>query len=198
MRRIGILAMVVLITSSCLMAQVRSDYDKSADFSKYKTYSFAGWQKDSEKVLNDLDKQRIYDAFKSEFSARGLELVENGGDMLMTLFVVIDNKTSKSAYTDYHSNYGMGMGVGMGPGMGVGMGAMYGPSWGWGNGSATTNFVESDYQEGTLVVDALDGESKKLVWQGTLQSVVNDKPEKRDSAIPKKIGKLMKKFPKTE
>lgn len=194
MRRISILGMIVLITSSCLMAQVRSDYDKSVDFSKYKTYSFAGWQKDSEKVLNDLDKQRIYTAFKSEFSARGLELVESGGDMLVTLFVVIDNKTSKSAYTNYQSNFGMGMGAGMG----VGMGGMYGPSWGWGNGSATTNFVENDYQEGTLVVDALDGESKNLIWQGTLQSVVNDKPEKRDSAIPKKIGKLMKKFPKTD
>jgi len=29
------------------MSQVKSDYDKSTNFSDYKTYSFAGWQKDS-------------------------------------------------------------------------------------------------------------------------------------------------------
>lgn len=167
-------------------AQVQSDYDKSVDFTKYKTYSFAGWQKDSDKALNDLDKQRIYEAFKAEFAARDLEYTSENGDMLITLFIVIDSKTSTTAYTDYHNNFGMGLGLGMG---------YAGPSWGWGNGVATTNYVENDYKQGTLVMDALDGSTKKLIWQGTLQSVVNENPQKREKSIPKKIGKLMDKFP---
>ena len=39
-------------------AQVTYDYDKEANFTQYKTYSFGGWQEDSDKLINDLDKKR--------------------------------------------------------------------------------------------------------------------------------------------
>ena len=98
-------------------AQVTYDYDKEADFTKYKTYSFGGWQEDSDKLINDLDKKRILESFKSEFTQRGMEYVLGDADVVVTLFIVIDEKTSTTAYTDY-------MGAGMGYGYGYGGGDM--------------------------------------------------------------------------
>ena len=179
-----LLGAFLLIFSIASFAQVKSDYDKEADFSALKTYSFQGWQKDSDKQLNEFDKKRILDALKAEFDARGMTLVQSDADAEVTLYLVLDSKTSTTAYTDFMG--GMG----------------YGPRWGWGMGvggmgmaSATTTYNEDDYTEGTLVVDMYDNSGKKLVWQGVLTSVVQEKPEKREKTIPKKIKKLMKEYP---
>ncbi|SFU02173.1 protein of unknown function [Algoriphagus locisalis] len=175
---------MMMLFSTLGFAQVKSDYDKEADFTAYETYSFQGWQKDSDKQLNEFDKKRILDALKAEFDSRGLSLVESGADAEVALYLVLDQKTSTTAYTDFMG--GMG----------------YGPRWGWGMGvggmgmaSATTTYNEDDYTEGTLVVDMYDESGKKLIWQGVLTSVVQEKPEKREKTIPKKIKKLMKEYP---
>jgi len=177
---IGLLCFV-LLGFQVSYVQVTSDYDKETDFSKYNTYAFAGWEKNSDQILNDFDKKRILDALKSEFDERGMELIDSNPDANITLFIVVDNKTSTTAYTTYNGGLG------------------YGPRWGWGMGmdmgTSTTNYTENDYKEGTFVVDMYDAESKKLVWQGVLQSVVKENPKKREKSIPKKVGKLMKEFP---
>ncbi len=160
-------------------SQVRSDYDKSTDFSKYKSYTFMGWEKDSDQQLNDFDKERITDAFKAELADRAITHNENNPDVGITLFVVIDERTSRTAYTNYNGGYG------------------YGRSWGWGAGmgSATTTYSERDYKMGTIVIDFYDEETRKLVFQGTLQTEVNEKAKKREKSIPKNVAKLMKKYP---
>lgn len=177
------LTMVVLcLATTNVFAQVKSDFDKNTDFSKYKTYVFDGWQKNSDQKLNDFDKKRILEALKAEFDTRGLTLVDNNADAHIALYIVLDKKTSTTAYTNYMGGLG------------------YGPRWGWGMGgmgmgTATTTYSDNDYIEGTLVVDMYDSSDKKLVWQGVLTTDVNEKPEKRDKTVPKKIKKLMKKFP---
>ena len=62
-------------------------------------------------------------------------------------------------------------------------------------GSATTTYNERDYREGTIVIDFYDEETKLLVFQGTLQSEVQEKAKKREKTIPKNIANLMKKYP---
>lgn len=172
------LLLAIGITS---FAQVKSDYEKGTDFTKFTTYAFAGWQKDSDKQLNDFDKKRILDALKSEFDARGMNLVKEDADVQITLYLVLDKKSSTTAYT----NFVGGMG--------------YGPRWGWGMGAgmggATTTYSENDYVEGTLVVDMYSTNTKKLVWQGILSKTVVENPKKREKTIPKNISKLMSKYP---
>ncbi len=164
-------------------AQVNSDYDKDADFTQYKTYTFKGWEKNSDQILNKFDKERIYTAFTNELSARGLTKDDSNPDVGITLFLVVDDKQSTTAYTTY--NGGMGYGAGRW-GWGMGMGGM---------GTATTNYTEDDYKQGTLVCDFYDESSKQLVWQGVLTTVVQEKPKKREKTIPKNIKKLMKQYP---
>lgn len=64
-----------------------------------------------------------------------------------------------------------------------------------GGGYASTTYSESDYLEGTLIMDVFDGQSKDQVWQAIATGTVTEKPEKRDASIPKTIAALMKKFP---
>ncbi len=114
-----------------------------------------------------------------------MSYVESDGDVEITLYIVINKKTSTTAYTTYTG----GMGY-------------YGGRRGWGRGyggvgmsSASTSYDESDYLEGTLVVNMFDKNSKDLVWEGIITTVVKEKLEKREKSIPKKINKLMKKYP---
>jgi hypothetical protein len=57
--------------------------------------------------------------FRMTLEGHGNYLVKNNGDMVVSLFVVVDQKTSTTAYTNH---YGMG-------------GYGYGPRWGWYGGS---------------------------------------------------------------
>ena len=175
----SLLVMIFLVFGlNGVTAQVTSDYDKDADFSAFKTYTFKGWSKGSDSELNDLDKRRVEQAFKEELSARGLELNDQNADVAITLFLVVDEKTSTTAYT----NYTGGMGYG------------YGWGWGMGMGSSTTTYNQNDYQVGTLVIDFYDDNTKKLVWQGTITKTLSN-PKKRDKRIPKAVAQLMKKYP---
>jgi len=171
---------VTLLLSSCSTVKVVADMDSNVDFSKYKTYNFLGWQDNSDKILNEFDKKRIRDAFITEFEARGMKAVEENGDMAVTLFVVVDQKTTVSSYTNYY---------------GGGYGGYSRYRGGWGYGHASTSYTESDYLEGTLVMDAFDGNTNKQVWQGIATSTVTENPEKREKTIPSKVSALMKKFP---
>lgn len=179
-----ILFFAAILISTMAFSQVNSDYDKSTDFSVYKTYTFDGWQKDSGQKLNDIDKKNLLDAFKAEFTERGMTLDTVNPDAHFTLYIVLNKKSSTTAYT----NYVGGLGYGFAGGWGMGYGGV-------GLGSATTTYSTDDYTEGTLVVDMYGSKDKTLIWQGTSTSVVESNESKRDKTIPKKVDKLMKEYP---
>lgn len=172
---------ITSVISSCSSTRATAYYDKEFDFNTLKTYKFLGWQQESGRLVNDFDKRRIYDALQYEFDRRGMTYVEEGAvDAAVSLFVVLDKKTSVTAYNNYYGGY---------------YGGYYRPGWGYGMGMSTTNYVESDYIEGTLVVDLFDERSKDQVWQGVLSGVVEENPNKREKAISKNISYLMQKYP---
>jgi len=184
MKKFTLITLGLIMVYSLSQAQkVTVDFDKETDFSKIKTFVYLGWQENSDEVLNDLDKKRFIDAFGNEMDKRDLIMVEDNPDMAIALYIVVDQKTSTTAYTNY---YGGGAGRGYSRG---------GGGWGWGNGSSTTTYSESDYLEGTLVFSLFDAESKNLIWQGVATKTVSENPKKREKNIPKVATKLMKKFP---
>ncbi|WP_020533917.1 DUF4136 domain-containing protein [Flexithrix dorotheae] len=184
MKNLLLAAVVAILSAGCSSLTVTSDYDKTTDFSKYKTLSYYGWAEESDKILTRFDKERIEKAFGEEFKKRGYTIVEKGGDVIVSLFIVVDEKTSTTAYTNH---YGAGGPYGY---YGYGYGA-----WGWGGGPSTTTYTESDYKVGTLVCDVFDSQEKKLVWQGVGQGTVNENPERRDKSIPNAVAQIMAKYP---
>ena len=97
--------LLAVLTASCGSGvTVTSDYDKSADFSKYKTYTYYGWAENSDKILTGSDKERIDTAFGAEFAKRGMTINQGDGDAIVSLYIVVNEKTSYSSYTDHYNN----------------------------------------------------------------------------------------------
>ena len=179
MKKVFILFAAVLFLGSCSSLKVSYDYDKTIDFTKYKTYSYLGWVKDSDKTINTFDKERFEKAFANEFSKRGIKYVKEGGDMTVSLFIVFDQKTYTTAYTD---NYGPG-------------GYYYGYPWSWGMGYSTTTYQEHDYVVGTLICDVFDASTKKLIWQGVGSKTVDENPNNNEEKIAKNVARIMTYYP---
>ncbi len=178
-----ILAAIFFIATSCSSVKVTTDLDQAADFTKYQTVSFLGWQEDIVKVINEFDQERIRNSLKAEMEKRNLKLVDDNGDMVLSTFLVSEQKTSITAYSNYYG----------GVGRGYGRGRRYGG--GWGGGHASTTYSESDYVQGTMVIDIFDQQSKDLVWQGVGVGTIKEKPEKREKSLPKAIAAILKDFP---
>jgi hypothetical protein len=180
---ISIVALILLfVVSSCSSLSVTTDYDKTADFSKYKTFSYYGWADNSDKILNQFDKDRIEKAFGSEFKSRGLSFVESGGDLTVTLFIVTEQKQQTTATT-----------TGMGGGYGGYYG--YGPGYGWGGGMSTTSYNTYEYTVGTLIIDVYDSNEKTLVFESIGKGTIDDNPKKRDKSTAMAVSAMMRPFP---
>lgn len=174
---------LAIVVAGCSSLKVTSDVDKNVDFSKYKTFLYYGWAKDSDKLLSDLNKRRFEQAFGEEFKSRGWELVQSDGDAIVSLFVVVDQKTSYTSYTDH---YGYGA-----------YGGMYGPRYGYYGMpmGSTTRTVEEDYLEGTLIVDVFDTKTKQQIWQGVATKTLNPDNKDKEAAINQAVAAIMAKFP---
>jgi len=176
--------LVGLLFMSCSTLKVTSDMDPSVDFIQYKTFEYYGWAEESDRIMNDFDKTRIEKAFGEEFAKRDVNYVESDGDLIVTLFIVIEEKTQKTANTTHMGGYYGGY-------------YGYGPGWGWGPGfsQSTTTINEYDYNEGTLVVDVFDAKKKKLIWEGIGQNTISEDPQARERNIPKAVAAIMKRYP---
>ena len=179
------ISLAVLFLSSCTSTKITADYDKSIDFTKYKTFEYYGWAKESDKLMNDLDKKRIEDSFANEFYKRGMSYVKENGDLIVTLFIVVENKTQTTANTTSMSGYGGYYGGYYG----------YGPRYGWGPSYSTTTVSTYNYAVGTLVCDVYDKASEQLIWEGIASKTIDENPQTRDRNIPKVIEYLMRKYP---
>jgi hypothetical protein len=187
MNKFTFLILAVVIMASCSGVKVTSDYDKTVDFTKFKTYSYYGWTEESDQILNRFDKERIENAFGDEFEKRNLKFVEKDGDLIVSLFIVVEQKTSKTAYTNHFNTGGLGY---------YDYDYDYGVGWGGMDmGTSTTQFNERQYEVGTLVCDVFSSESKKMIWQGIGEGTVDADPKSNETGIPKVVAAIMAKFP---
>lgn len=183
MRKLLILLAASAFLASCSSLKISYDYDKNVDFSQFKTYSYYGWAKDSDELMSQFDKKRVETAFAKEFEKRGIEYVEKGGDIVVSLFLVVDEKTSTTAYTNHY-----GGGPYYGP-------YGYGVGWGWGMGYSTTSYHQYDYKVGTLVCDIFSSESKQLVWQGVGSGTIAENVHNRERNINRSVNMIMSQYP---
>src|SRR5438132_1921856 len=151
--------------------QVKTDYDHSANFGQYKTYS---WEKVQTK--DPLMVDRIKDAVNAALAARGWTQVDSGGDVSVVAMEITRNQQTLNTF---YNGFGGG--------------------WGWrrfgggGFGEATT--TTETYKVGTLVVDLFDTKTKKLLWRGTSSDTLSNNSDKNIKNLDKGVEKLFKQFP---
>ncbi len=176
-----LVAAIMLI--SCSSIQVVSDYDKTVDFTKQKTLEYYGWADESDKIMNRFDKERIEDAFADEFGKRGIEVVADNADIIVSLYIITEQKTQTTAST---TNMGGGYGGYYG----------YGPGYGWGTGHSTTTYHDYNYTVGTLIVSVYDAKQKQLIWEGVGKGTIDENPKDADTMIKKAVASIMAQYPK--
>jgi hypothetical protein len=152
--------------------QVKTDYDRSANFGQYKTYS---WEK--VQTQNQLWAPRIQEAVNATLAAKGLTRVASGGDIAI---VAIETTQNQQTLNTFYDGFGGG--------------------WRWrgfgGFGDATT--TTENYKVGTLVVDLFDAHTKTIIWRGSSSDTLSDKSDKNIKNLDKGVQKMFDHFPPGE
>jgi hypothetical protein len=166
----GILVAATLAASvACSTLQTSADYDRSANFSQYRTFAI----RDSEPIGNEILERRIKSSLTAGLTARGLTENADAPDLWAVPHVRLSQETQISTY-----NSGWGYG------------------WHWAGGGMSTTTVEQ-IPVGTLIVDLVDAKRKELVWRGTATDTL--KPEataaEREAALSAAITKMLEVFP---
>jgi hypothetical protein len=181
MKRLAFLTIGFLLlgVSAAVAQDVRYDFDKDKDFSKYKTYKWVTIKGADQP--DDLTSKKITSAIDAELATKGMTKTEED-----TADIYIGYQTAlgqEKEFTSYNTGWG------------------YGPGWGggWygGGGMSTTYGSTSTVYVGQLDVSFYDPAQKQLVWRGVATKTLDPKakPEKKEKNIAKAIAKLLKNFP---
>lgn len=166
-----LIGMMLLFGSTVSAQQVKTDYDRSANFAQYKTYS---WEK--VKTRDALDVDRIKTAVSAALAAKGWTQVESGGDVSIVAIEITRNQQTLNTFYDG-----------------------FGGGWGWrrfgagGFGEATT--TTETYKVGTVVIDLFDAKTKQLIWRGASSDTLSNNSEKNIKNLDKGVDKMFKQFP---
>ncbi len=193
MKKILTLLLLVFYLSSCSTWKFASEYDHSTDFNSYKTFGLLNWDPHNDKLMSPQTKKYILMAIKHELESRGYIYRESGADLQVSVFAIVQEETSYSAYSEHYAGYNgysaVGIGVGVGSG-GAGVGVV-----GYGTGTMYPyTAVKHDYDVGTLVIDLLDDAKKQIVWQGVATGRLTSE-EASEQKIQKEIGRLFGTLP---
>jgi len=170
---------ILLVASIASAQDVRYNFDKDTDFSRFKTYKWVDL-KDAPKVDSLLDKQ-IKQTIDEELATKGLQRVEDDSANLYIGYQV--GVGQEKQFSSYSSGWGYGHGWG---------GGWYGPG-----GTTTTSGQTSTIYTGQLALDMYDSTNHDLVWRGLATKTidVDAKPEKQQKNLAKTVDKLLKNYP---
>jgi hypothetical protein len=164
-----VMGMMLVFAGKLSAGEVKTDYDRNADFGQYKTYS---WEK--VKTKDPLDVDRIKNSVNAALAAKGWSQVDSGGDVSLVAVEITRNQQTLNTFYDG-----------------------FGGGWRWrgfgGMGEATT--TTETYTVGTLVVDLFDAKTKQLVWRGSSTDTLSNNSNKNIQNMDKDVEKMFKNFP---
>lgn len=162
----GILLM--LISMAALAQSVHTDYDRSFNLAKLKTYGFYEQERAPGDALaaSPLNDRRIHTALDSQLQAQGLRPSEQP-DFKIAYYV-----TTRQGLDIQDNRFGIG-------------------PW-----DRTGNINVTQVTEGTLVVVFVDQATRQEVWRGTASGTIKQKS--LDKEVTKSITKLVQQFVKDQ
>jgi hypothetical protein len=172
---------LLLTVRSAFGQDVRYNFDKNTDFSKFKTYKWVTLKDAS--TANDLVTKQLKDAVDAELSTKGLTRID---DDSANLFIGYQAGVGQEKqFTSFSSDWGYG-------------GGWYRGGWyGSGGGMSTTTGSTSTIYVGQLVLDMYDSANRDLVWRGVASKTLDAKakPDKQQKNLAKAVKKLLKNYP---
>jgi len=159
--------------------QVRGDYDRSTDFSKYRTFNFVAQPSTDKQGYSSLLTEQLKAAVTTEMQKRGYTLSDSP-DLLVNFSGRLQNmqevRSSPAPTPAPYYGYRTGM---------------YGAWPGYANDVYTVN-----YTEGTLNIDLIDASHKAMVWEGVgVGEVTKEKMQDRQATLNRAVADIFAKFP---
>jgi hypothetical protein len=162
------LGLVLAGAVSASAQDVRYNFDKQADFAKFKTYKWVAI-KGAEKP-NDMVDSQIKKAVDAQLATKGLTATNaDTADLYIGYQVAV---STEKQYTSFDTGWGYGPG--------------YGGGWYGGGGMSTTTGTTSTIYIGQIAIDMYSTASKTLVWRG--ERVQDDRHEGEAREAGKKPG----------
>ncbi|MBZ5660855.1 MAG: DUF4136 domain-containing protein [Acidobacteriia bacterium] len=158
-------ALGLLIAPVALAQKVTVEFDKGADFSKFKTFTIRGGELNSRNpALNsNLVKKQIEADIEHDLTSKGLTESSGAADLNVRYTFGQARKVEVETYPA--GWYGLG-----------------------------TRAVRVPYAEGTLVIDLRDSTTRSLVWRGVASDEKTD-PAKLEGKIDDMVKKSIDKYP---
>jgi hypothetical protein len=174
---------LLLVSVAAVHAQdVAVDFDRSVDFSRFKTYSWAN----GIPANNPLIDRQIRASIEEQLAAKGLRPVETGGDLNVLYFAAVDSELAVST-------------------------GMWETTKDWTRQATSGVRIKSqmwDVEFGTLAVCLSDAANKNLLWRATSKTMLDKKSSKKnvmeamtedarrvEKKIKKAVGKMFKQYP---
>ena len=174
-----LLGLPMLLLFSCSTGlKVSSDYDRSADFSSYKTFSL--FYLTTNKNVNELNAQRIWNSIREEMTKKGYVENDNNPDLLVKSYGGAGEVEGGYAAADpgYTATGGDPM-----PGTTM-----------WGGSLSATAVPQT--MHGAITVDLVDAKRKHLVWRATAKGKMDyNKRSKLLEQANKAVSEMFKKYP---
>lgn len=172
--RISIVLVLLLSTGIAYGMHVKTDYDRSFDFGRLRTFAFKDQDRREGSLLreNTLVNKRIREALRRDLEERGFKYAADGqADFLVAYYAREREKVELET---------------------VGYGMPHRWRWGWGP-SIWTRY----YREGSVVADFIDPVSNQLIWRGRVTDTVKGL-DQSDKQINKGVAELVKRFVRDE
>ena len=150
-------------------AKVQTDFNPSADFSNYRSFSFI-----SDKPLlvtaagvSPLLQGRLINATRGELASKGYRFVANpeAADFVVSFTMGARDKIKVTSYPTPYRGYG---------------------SWGWGVGYYNDVDVHN-YTEGTLSIDIFDVKRRNPVWHGWAVKTISTSDRRNPTPVINEI-----------
>lgn len=176
---------LALILSACSSSPVRTDFDRSVDFSTFSTFAFIS---DSPLMLEQgtpsvspLLEGRLKSATEELLTSKGFSKYGNPEAADFTVAFTVGSREQLKV-TSYPEPYRPAFGA-----------------WRWGGAyymGAGTDVDVRQYTEGTLAIDIYDVDGHKPAWHGVATSKITDEMrENPEAAVNAAVAEILSQFP---
>jgi hypothetical protein len=179
---ISVFSLFLFFMTSCgTTVSVTNDFDKTIDFSKYKSFSFYHLKTTGD--ISQLNADRIKNAIVLEMQGKGYVEDKDNPDLLINAVTVLQEKEATAVSSTNYYGYG-------------GFYRPYGYGYGYGYPLGNSTSVNTyNYKDGTLMIDVLDTKTDKLIWEGTGTSEITSKVNDPEKAIGYAVSKILASYP---
>jgi hypothetical protein len=167
--RVSMLLGLLMTASMTYGMKVKTDYDRTFDFGRLKTFAFKDQIRHNENTLVD---KRIREALIRDLESRGFVYTPNGQPDFLVAYYSSERERVQLNDVGYIMPHRW--------------------RWGWGPNIWTTY-----YTQGSVVVDFVDRASNQLVWRGSFTDTVKGL-DQSDKQIDNGVSGLVKHFLKDE